>query len=253
MRYGLSMRHLAPLIALLASVLAAAAPAHAASRQSVRVVECTPALDQIDRVASFEARMRTLAGAEHMEMRFTLQMRVGSGARWRAVSAPGFGRWVSSDAGVARYVYTKRVANLVAPASYRTRVRFRWLDASGRRLDSALALSPVCTQPDLRPDLHPLSIDVAPAGQPDRALYTVPLLNRGRSATGPFEVTVSVDGQPLPAQAVEALEPGERRSVTVNGPRCRQGSSVTAEVDSGGTVDERVELDNRFTRACGPS
>ena len=129
------MRRLALL--LLPAAVACAAPAAAsaaatAGLASVRVAECTPALEPEARTATFEARdarrardrpaRRALHAADPREGR----------AGWRKVAAPGFDAWLTSDHGVGRYGYLKTIRNLSAPASYRTVVRFRWLDAGGR-------------------------------------------------------------------------------------------------------------------------
>src|SRR5687767_6408803 len=112
----------APLVALLLLALAApAAGAAAVPRSAAKAVldACERSTDELDRAAVFEGQMRTIAGASRMQMRFTLQARTPEETRWSAVAAPGFGTWVGSAAGTSRYVYTKRVENLLAPASYR--------------------------------------------------------------------------------------------------------------------------------------
>jgi hypothetical protein len=230
-------------------VLLAAAPS-AGAAQKARLLACQSALVQADRFAEFEGRMRAVPGAERLLMRFTLQVRDAASPRWRAVPAPGFGRWVSSDPGVSRYVYTKRVESLVAPAGYRAVVRFRWLDGDGRRLAADRAVSPACLQADLRPNLQPLDIQVQPGPDAARATYAIAVANRGRSEVDAFALALTVDGQALAPQVVDALAPGERRVVLVEGPRCRPGSSLEVDVDPSSAVDERVEVDNRLTRPC---
>jgi hypothetical protein len=181
-------------------------------------------------------------------MRFTLQTRTKG--RWRALPAAGFGRWLTSDFGVGRYVYTKRVVALLAPASYRTIVRFRWLRADGRRVASDRSTSPACRQLDLRPDLVPLGIEARPGADAAHARYVVPVENRGRTAAGPFDVVVSVDDTTLtPAEAPE-LEAGESALVEVEGPPCADGAVLTVDVDPMGAVDERAEGDNRLSVPC---
>lgn len=244
------MRRFAPFIVLLA-LLAPAATA-AAATPKVRLVDCEPAIEQSFRFAVFEGRMGPVSGARRLQMRFTLQVRGADTPRWHAVSAPGFGRWESSNPGVSRYVYTKRVENLVAPASYRALVRFRWIGASGRRLASKLATSPTCAQPDLRPNLRPLDIRAKPAPGPGTTRYAIPVVNRGRSPAGGFELALTVGGQALPLQIVEQVEAGERRVVNVVGPSCKPGSELTVDVDPSGAVDERDEADNRLTLPCPP-
>jgi hypothetical protein len=246
------MRRFAPFIVLLA-LLAPAAAASAAVPPKVRLTACAPALEQGDRFAVFEGRMRSVKGTARMQMRFALEVRNPDTPRWHAVATPGFGRWVSSDPGVSRYVYTKRVENLVAPASYRAAVRFRWVDARGHRIASQRVVSPASVQPDLRPNLLPLDILVKPAPGPKRSRYAIPVVNRGRSASGPFDLALTVGGEALPLQAVEDLAAGERRVVSIDGPTCEPGSELTVVVDPSGAVDERIEADNRLTLPCPPT
>lgn len=239
---------------LIAAVLACAfalAPAHAlAASTGVRLLGCDSALDAAGRAATFEGRMRTKRGAKRMQMRFTLQTRSPGSQGWRALPAAGFGRWLTSDSGVGRYVYTKRVVSLVAPASYRTIVRFRWLDADGDPIASSRSTSAACRQPDLRPNLRPLGVDARAGADAEHARYLVPVANRGRTLAGPFDVVVSVDNTTLtPAQAPE-LAPGERALVEVQGPPCQPGQMLTVDVDPTGAVDERAEGDNQLSVPC---
>ena len=149
-------------IAVLAAALAlGAAPAHAAS-SGVKLIGCESSLDPAGRAATFEGRMRTKKSARRLQMRFTLQTRTREEPRWRTLPAAGFGKWLTSDPGVGRYVYTKRVVSLAAPGWYRTTVRFRWLDADGDRVASSRSTSPTCRQSDLRPNLRPLGVEAQP-------------------------------------------------------------------------------------------
>ena len=244
------MRRIAITAALLAAALALPATASAAATGTARLLACDSALDPADRLATFEGRMRTRRGATRLQMRFALQTRTREAPDWRALPAPGFGRWLSSEPGVGRYVYTKRVVALLAPASHRTLVRFRWIGRGGKRIASDRATSPVCRQADLRPNLRPLAIDSRAGADAAHARYVVPVVNRGRTAAGPFDVVVTVDGTTLtPAQA-PGLQPGERALVEVDGPPCTVGSLLTVDVDPTGAVDERAEVDNRLTVPC---
>lgn len=243
------MRHFASIAALLVATAFAAAPAHAAS-SGVKLVGCESSLDPPGRAATFEARMRAKKAARRMQVRFTLQTRTRSEPRWRTLPAAGFGRWLTSDPGVGRYVYTKRVVSLVAPASYRTIVRFRWLDADGERVASSRSTSAICRQSDLRPNLRPLGVEAQAGADAEHARYLVPVVNRGRSLAGPFDVVVSVDDTTLtPARAPE-LQPGERALVEVQGPPCTPGQMLTVDVDPTGAVDERTEADNQLSVPC---
>ena len=243
------MRQLALAPILLAALLLCASPAYAAS-SGVRVVGCASALDPVARVAAFEGRMRIKHGARRMQMRFTLQERSPDLPGWHRVAAAGFGKWLTSDPGIGRYVYTKRVVELEAPATYRTIVRFRWLDAAGDRVASSKSTSATCHQADLRPNLRPLGVQAKPGADADHARYLVPVVNRGKSAAGPFDVVVSVDGTTLPPAQVPGLQPSERALVEVQGPPCEAGQMLTVDVDPTGAVDERAEGDNQLSVPC---
>jgi hypothetical protein len=215
-----------------------------------RLVACQSALDPAGRLATFEGRMRTARGAARLQMRFTLQTRTGDEPRWHSLPAPGFGRWLTSDPGVGRYVYTKRVVSLTAPASYRTIVRFRWLARDGHRLAGDRDTSPTCRQHDLRPNLKPLGIEAQAGADTGHARYVVPVANRAHTDAGPFDVVVSVDGTTLTPARVPELAGGESALVEVDGPPCTDGETLTVDVDPTGEVDERSEVDNRLSVPC---
>jgi hypothetical protein len=244
------MRHFALIVTLLAGALALAPSAAHAATSGVRLLGCESALDPAARAATFEGRMRVRKGARRMQMRFTLQSRAPGEFTWDRLPASGFGKWLTSNPGVGRYVYTKRVIALEAPGSYRTIVRFRWLDADGDRVASSKSTSAICRQRDLRPNLRPLGVDARKGADAEHARYLVPVANRGRSLAGPFDVVVSVDGTTLtPARAPE-LAPGERALVEVQGPPCQEGQMLTVDVDPTGAVDERAEGDNQLSVPC---
>ena len=257
----------AMLIALLC--LLAAAPAEGAAdapRSAARALlsACERGTDQLDRAAVFEGQMRMISGASRMQMRtlrrtarmqmrFTLQARGPDTTRWSAVAAPGFGSWVSSAPGTSRYVYTKRVEGLLAPAEYRVQLRFRWLNAAGRTIASTRRSSRLCRQPDPRPNLVVSSLSVRPTARRDRYRYVAFVRNTGRSAADASQLRVAFGGLVLPFAAVDALQPGEGIEVAVTGPACAQGAPVDADADAGEAVDDRDEADNRFTRLCPPA
>lgn len=234
-----------PRALLLSLLILALAPAVAAA-ESVKLLDCAPAPEAADRSATFEARMRRERGSERMQVRFTLQVHDGVLPGWRRVAAPGFDQWLTSDPGVSRYTYSKTVRNLAAPASYRTVVRFRWLDDGGELLGRSRATSRTCRQPDMRPDLAATRIDAVDGG------YAVTVHNAGRGAAGAFAVTLSAGAEQLAPLTVAGLGAGERLVLTFAGPACAPGTSLTATVDSGDSVDERDEDDNVLVAACEP-
>lgn len=231
-------------------VLLAAPAAQAKSPARALVSSCERGLEEADRAAVFEGQMRRVAGASRMQMRFTLQARTPETGKWAALSAPGFGSWVSSASGTSRYVYTKRVENLLAPASYRVLLRFRWLDGRGDVIRRAKVYSPACRQPDPRPNLLVRSVGVQDADRPARRNYVVFVRNAGSSPAAASSLLVTVGATALPLAPVAALEPGEGLLVTVEGPACRPGAEIVAGADAEDAVDERDEGDNELSRAC---
>ena len=239
----------------LAALLAALSPAPALAQERLsagaRIAECETALEQAGRSMEGEGRMTTIPGAKTLRMRFDLEVRTPARGKWTAVRAPNFGLWTTADPGTERYIYRKRVENLAAPARYRMIVRFRWLDGQGRRLASARRETPVCRQPDLRPDLAVKRLRVDPVDDPGRARYVLRLRNAGAAAAGPFFVALSVGDEALPRIALPAgLAAGATRRVSVVAARCSPGVPVVARVDPDAAVDERDESDNELVLPC---
>ena len=250
---------------LLLALLGAAAPAVASTSTSpsspdaggppvkvtlaAKTVACTTGADPALRAAAFTGSMPAIAGTRRMQMRFVLQQRVGDTGTYKRIDVPGWGGWEKADPGRPGFVFTRRVDALVAPASYRAQVTFRWYDRKGHALRTTTRTSSPCLQPDPRPELVLGGLDIAPKGT-DQAFYTVSVSNDGRSAAAPFTVTVTVDGTVLPPLTLGPLEAGARGQGTTAGARCTPGSMVTVTVDAGGAVDESDEADDVVGRPC---
>jgi hypothetical protein len=244
------LRRVIPPIILLSLPLLAPAAASARPPGKALLVGCERSVELTQRAGVFEGQMRAVPGAARMQMRFKLQVRTPGRDRWTTVAAPGFGTWLSSANGTARYVYTKRVENLFAPASYRVQIRFRWLDASGATIGSGRAYSRRCSQPDPRANLVVQAIGVEEGADAASRSYVVLVRNTGRSDAPPSTLALSVDGRPLPTASVAALAPSEYVLVTVQGPACAEGAPLVARADADGSVGERSESDNRFSLPC---
>jgi hypothetical protein len=243
------MRHttFAALLAAAALLAPASAAADAPAGPSragagVRLLACETGPEESDRAAAFEGRMRAQRPGQRLQMRFTLQASTPDASRWHTVQAPGFGVWYSADSGVTRWTYSKRVQDLVAPASYRAKVRFRWRDESGHVVARTAVLSPACKQPDLRPDLRTGTVTAEPAGA-TAARYAVAVRNAGRGPADATALTLGF-GSTLLEAAVPALAAGEERTVTVTGPRCPAGAQIELILDPASRVDERNEDNN---------
>jgi CARDB len=223
--------------ALIATALLLVSPAAAAAAPaSVALTACVPR----ERAAEFEARMDQVPGAARMKLRFTLEARK-TGKEWKKVVAPELGGWRTADPQTTRYISSRRVSALVGPASYRTLVRFRWLDDEGRTVAHARARSRTCWQPDHRPNLKLKALSVEGG-----STYVVLIANTGRSESGPFDLEITG----IPTQVVQTLAPGAETLVEVAGPVCERGTSVTATADPLDLIDERSERDNVLTRPC---
>ena len=237
----------ASIILLTAAALAGGAAALAqAPPLAARLAACQTGPNAADRYAVFSGSMPRVRGAVTMAMRFVLFERQPQG-RFLAVSLPHWGVWEkTTKKGVPGFIFTKRVEQLAAPAAFRAAVTFRWLDAKGRLIAAKRRTSPICHQPDQRPDLHVKRV-VFPS---KRAGPTkIVIRNRGRSDAGAFAVNAS-RGDLVKGTTVAGLPAGEQ--VTVGFPlgRCTPGEPVTVTLDPAGQVDEAVESDDKTTVSC---
>src|SRR5947209_6533796 len=83
----------------------------------------------------------------------------------------------------------------VAPAFYRFKVTFRWSGAGGQVIGRAVRFSPVCFQPELRPDLRVASITPVPTpGNPAQETFIAEIRNGGKTAAPQFDVSFSDAG-----------------------------------------------------------
>jgi hypothetical protein len=215
---------------LLALVAAVSAPAaHAASPYGkAALVRC----DRDGHEAVFEARMAAIRRTARMQVRFRLQVSTPDERGWRRIDAAGFGTWITAPPALARYTYAKTVQQLIVPAAYRAVIDFRWRDRRNRTLRTARATSPVCRQPDSRPDLVVRSV---------RAVgdtYVALIFNRGREASGPFAVDFLADGAPLGSVDVVGAAPGASVTARLQGPPCVPGTLLEAVADTRAQVEE---------------
>jgi hypothetical protein len=196
--------------------------------------------DRDAREAVFEGRVLSFHKAPKMQLRFTLQASTPDAPGWRKIQAEGFGTWITVPPALAKYTYDKTVEDLLAPASYRAVLDFRWRDRRGKTIRTERAVSPVCKQPDARPDLLVRSV------QAEGGEYVAVVFNRGREAAGPFAVAFLVDG--VSVGTVEVAELAPQTPVTVMTPApptpaCASGTPIEAVADPRSQVDE-ADADN---------
>lgn len=235
----------AAVIALSIAVLSTGAVARAqAPVLSAKLTACETGLDPADRYAAFTGAMPR-DDAEVMAMRFDLLQR-WPGGEWERVALPGWGEWIrTAKKGVPGFIYTKRIEQLAAPATYRAAVSFRWIGADGAVIRTTRRVSRACRQPDWRPDLHPQAAELT--GDPREVRVVV--RNRGRGDAGAFAVHVT-RGDLVKGQTVTGLAAGEEIALTVRVGRCSEGEPLTVAVDPAGDVDEADEDDNVLTLDC---
>lgn len=234
------------LILAVSALSLCAAPASAAApvTEAARLVDCSPA----ERYVVFEGDIRRTRGTVRMEVRFTLQTRSPGEKKWRKVKAPGFGNWNVSSAGVKRYVYTKRLEDLVGPGSYRVKMDFRRRGARSAVIGRSHRYTPGCTVPDYRPDLVALSVVMQPSVGLTR-IYEVTVRNAGLDAAGAFGLGLSINGVLQPTANLDGLAPGATDTVSIEAPACRAGSEIEFTADPRNEVDERDE-DNVLRAPC---
>jgi len=126
---------------------ASTAPPVPKGAPSAALEECVTVGTQAERSATFAGEMTTVAGSARMEMRIEVTERTPGQLAYHTLVAPGLGVWRTAAPGVRVYRYLKQVTNLAGPAFYRAVVRYRWLAAHGRVVNSATLRTKRCEQP----------------------------------------------------------------------------------------------------------
>jgi hypothetical protein len=232
--------------ALPAGAVAAAAPGPAAELTTCRTDPSAAA----GRYAVFTGSMPALTGTDRMAMRFDMLQRRAPSSDFTAVDVPKWARWETSKPGRSSFTFSRRVNGLAPGTDYSAVVRFRWYDADGALQHSARRVSATCHQPDTRPDLRAAPLTADRGSEPGTATYTYVVRNTGKGPAGPFDVVLTPGGAPQPAQRLAGLDAGEQQVVTLAGPLCQAGSTVSLAVDASDEVDERDETDDVVQSAC---
>jgi hypothetical protein len=228
---------------------AAPAPADAPPPLKAALAACATGVSEEERFAVFTGSMPAYRGTKRMAMRFDLFIRIVGSDDWLPVKSKGFGRWERSDPNREGFVYTKRVERLLQGAGYRVAVRFRWYQSAGAARPDRVRRTPVCRQPDQRPNLALGDIQLLPGPRPGTAVYRVTVANTGRSAAGAFELSLT-SAEPADVRTIAGLPAGERATVELVGGVCSATAPARVTVDPQGLVDESVESDNRSSGTC---
>jgi CARDB len=234
----------------------AAAASSAPPRAQLLSFVCQRAPDPPTRAVSIQAVMRPLPGTSKLRMRFDLLRQTRSGGPFRVVRGRNLGSWITpQDPTLGQapgdvWIVNHPVVDLVAPATYRFRVTFRWTGSRGQVLGTSVQSSPDCYQPELRPDLLVRSLSVSPAASGQDA-YVAVIANRGLTAAGPFQVALA-GARAGVAQTVTVGSLASRASKRVRfvAPACAVGSTLSVTVDPSHSVDENDFANNTLTAAC---
>jgi hypothetical protein len=185
-----------------------------------------------------------------MSVEFELQERNAGATAFLPVKAPGFGVWVTSQPRVGIFTYNHEVTALPAPAAFRVLVKARWIGRHRRVLHTASALSPVCVQPLIAPDLQIGRITRAAGRTAASALYSVVVRNAGNAAAGPFQVSLTLGTDVLAPVTIPGLAAGASSTAVFTGPVCAAGNTLTAAADSGHAVVEPADARRARTLDC---
>jgi hypothetical protein len=237
--------------ALGTAIAGAAAP----PRDELRAFTCLRALDPPARAVSVQAVMRPLTGTAKMQMRFDLLRQTRPGARFKLVRGRLLGSWITPDDPTLGqrpgdvWIVNHPVVNLAAPATYRFRVSFRWLDTHSNQLGSAVQTSATCYQPELRADLlvRSLAVRTLPSGAD---AYVAVVANRGRTGAGPFGVQFAGASNAPQSATISRLAARSFTRQTFVAPPCPPGEDLTVTVDPAHSIDESNFANNTLVVPC---
>jgi hypothetical protein len=244
-------------VVLLGATVAVAATA-GPPRARLRHFICQTALDPAGRAVSVTAVMRPITGTAKLALRFELLSRAPGASTMRPVSGGDLNRWISPSNPTlgtrARdvWILNKQVVELMAPATYRLRVLFRWTGAHDRVLAITQQMTPRCYQPELRPDLAVASISVTPdPSKPTLSVYAATIRNLGATAAGPFEVLFSPGGGgAVKTHAVGGLAAHSSVQVRFVGPPCSATVKPMITADPNQQVDDPDQTNNSKAVVC---
>ena len=234
---------------------AAAHRAHAAAAGNayLRGFGCHRSVNPGKRAVTVTAVMGTVPGTARLQMRFVLQERTARGigfvhggdlGQWISPSSPTLGQHPSDQ-----WIVNHPVTGVPVSASYRFRVSFRWIAASGQTIGQTQRTTGLCRQPDMRPDLYVQLLSSAAVAGGDQ--YNVEVGNKGLTAANGVEVQLVPGGAQPQAETIGRLAPHQTVEKTFVGPTCTAASPPsTITVDPNDLIDVVSRADNSITVPC---
>jgi hypothetical protein len=220
-------------------------------RVTASLTGCHVAGDLPDRYATFAAQMVATSQTEEMSLRLQLYEHTAAAPGYHVVTGvPGFGVWESSAPGIGVFNYSQEVTSLIAPASFRVQVGYRWLDAGRHVIKRATRTTMACVEPAELANLVAGSLSIVPGTAAGTATYDLTVRNTGVADVGPFDVSLSIDGTTPTEQSVSGLAAGERTIVEFTGPACASGGTIAVVVDPENAIQESTKVDDSRTVAC---
>jgi hypothetical protein len=233
---------------------AAASQAGAAAASlpaSLGELVCHHALAPARRSVAATAVVHPITGSDKVAVRFRLLRRI-AGQTFTPVRGAGLNTWLTrSLAGTAnswRLIHT--VSDLYAPAAYRFAVGFRWIGSGGRILASTVRSGRICHQPELRPDLQVLAVDVAPdASDAQDDVYRAQINDAGATGAGPFQVQLADQGV-VTTRRVIHIRAHRSLWVRLVGPTCSSAQPPVVTVDPHDRLDVYSRSQASLTATC---
>ena len=238
----------ASLFALVCLAAFAAPAAHAAAPAEVRMLSCAKSTDISGGSVTYVTRMDAVPGTHRMALRIRLFRKVGDG-EFERVSGSGLDVWRKSRLDASAFRWEHSIEGLSPGADYRVVVRYRWYGDDGETILSARRRSEKCHQPAGLPNLRIHRITSKPGEVEGTAVYKVTISNLGAVPAQDVGVLLRIDGEVVDdAVVIDMIGPNQTRTVTFNGPVCRQ--SMRAVVDPKDTIAESREEDNTRDPSC---
>jgi hypothetical protein len=217
---------------------------------------CQRAVDPLLRGMSVAAVMRPIPATRQMQMKAVLLKASRRLGHYRVVPhLRDLDHWISPTdptlgqrpADVWRVIFP--VVGLPAPAFYRLRISFRWIELARRVLATRTLSTSACHQLELRPDLVASSLTVkSAAGGEDR--YVAVVRDRGLTGAGPFAVQLNATTGILGTQTVTWLGSHVSKRLVFLAPACTSGSGLTLAVDPDEQVLDYDRANNTLSITC---